>query len=222
MNSVIVSPSILNASKFKLKKQMKKLTEKGVEYFHFDVMDGKFVKNKTFNEKFLLKFKKMPIKKDVHLMIEHPELVAEKYIKNGADILTVHYEAFGNVEDCKKCLVLIRKLGAQAGLSIKPQTSFDVLKELIPYLDLILVMSVEPGEGGQPFIENTYLKISRIKQLIIQKHGLVKIEVDGGINDKNIGKVVKSGADMVVVGSFLFKAKNIQENYDLLWNGLNI
>lgn len=222
MKNFKLSPSILDAKKFSLKKRLKFLASQGVEYIHFDVMDGKFVEKKTFDYKYLKKFSKFNFKKDVHLMIENPLEVVEKYAEYGADIITVHYESFANDEDVIKCLNLIKKCGVKAGLSIKPDTNYNILQRFFPYADLVLVMSVEPGKGGQAFIGKSYLKISRIRQMIVESHASCEIEVDGGINNLNIRKVVDSGATMVVVGSYLFKAEDFEENYFELCPGKNI
>ena len=222
-NDAIISPSILGAKWWELRRKLKILKALGATYIHFDVMNGTFVPEKSFNEKKIKQVSRF-IKSvyDVHLMIDVDEDIIKKYAKSGADIITIHYEAFNNEEKLLSCLKEIRNNGCKAGISIKPITKLSVLEKFLPYIDLVLIMSVEPGKGGQKFMESTYSKIARAKQKIVESHYDIKIEVDGGINDTNAKKIIESGADILVVGSYLFKAKNIEENMAKLCSGLHI
>jgi ribulose-phosphate 3-epimerase len=222
-NKGIIAPSILNAKWWKLRKQLKILESEGAKYLHFDVMDGEFVPNKSFDDRKLRhvsRYTKMV--NDVHLMVVNPENVIGKYVLAGADIITIHYEAFNNVDYLIKCLKLIREKDCKAGISIKPKTDINVLVPLLPYVDQILIMSVEPGLGGQKFIENSYSRIARLRQKVVESHFDIKIEVDGGINDTNALKVIESGADIIVVGSYLFGAEDIRANMEKLCLGMDI
>lgn len=211
---MIISPSILSVYQTKLDESIKALENVGCELLHVDVMDNLFVPNYTFDHEFVSKLhKKTNIILDTHLMILNPEEEVEKYILAGSKYVTFHYEATRNP------LELIRKiksLGAKAGISIKPNTKVEVLDQLLPELDLILVMSVEPGFGGQSFMENSLEKIAYLKNERMKKELSFLIEVDGGINDKT-GKLCKeAGCDIIVVGSYLMNKEDVEATFKKL------
>ena len=208
MPKTLVSASLLSADPLNLKHELKLIEEAGIDWHHVDVMDGHFVKNLTFGPPLIKAIKRVSTKTlDVHLMISNPEETASQYIEAGADYLTVHIEALKNPEDFLKSL---EKKSIKVGLSLKPKTPAKVLEPFLPLLDLILVMSVEPGFGGQAFIEESYEKIRELSSMI-QKQNLEKqilISVDGGVKDENAPKLQKAGAHCLVAGSFLYKAKD--------------
>jgi len=201
---MICSPSFLSCDFTKLETEIKSINH--AKWLHFDVMDGIFVENRTYDEEMVKKIKAISHQFfDVHLMIIEPEKHMEKYINAGADLITFHLEA---TEEPLELIKKIKRSNVKAGISIKPQTSVESLDLLLPYLDLILIMSVEPGKGGQKFIEDSLTKISylsRKKQLYNYEY---LIEVDGGINLETAKRVRESGCDVIVVGSFLFNSSN--------------
>ncbi|MBQ8293504.1 MAG: ribulose-phosphate 3-epimerase [Bacilli bacterium] len=200
---MIVSPSILAADFNNLDKEMEKVNKSSCEWVHLDVMDGKFVPNTTFDDKLIKELRPISNKVfDVHLMIEEPEKYLDKYYEAGADYVTFHYEA---CSDISKVLKKVKAENKKIGISIKPGTDVQVLDEYLADLDLILVMSVEPGKGGQKFMPSS---IDKIDYLIKQKekngyHYLV--EVDGGINNETAKLVKEVGCEAVVAGTYLFK-----------------
>lgn len=203
-NNVLISPSLLSFDFSKIGQEAAELEKCGADLLHCDIMDGVFVPNLTFGMKFVADINKVcdcPL--DVHLMIVNPEKYAEQFIKAGADILTFHYEACNCTIDTLKH---IRSLGAKAGLSIKPKTPVEVLKQFLPYLDLILIMSVEPGFGGQGFIEGSLERINQAKQLIGDRE--IILQVDGGVTADNAKEIVAAGANCLVAGSAVYKAKD--------------
>jgi len=211
---MICSPSFLSCDFSKLETEIKSINH--AKWLHFDVMDGIFVENITYDEEMVKKIKAISSQFfDVHLMIIEPEKHIEEYIKAGADLITFHLEA---TEDSLELIKKIKKSNVKAGISIKPQTSVESLDHLLPYLDLILIMSVEPGKGGQKFIEDSLPKISylsRKKQLYNYNY---LIEVDGGINLETAKRVRQSGCDVIVVGSFLFNSSNRNQLIEELEN----
>jgi len=201
---MICSPSFLSSDFSKLESEIKSISN--AKWLHFDVMDGKFVDNKTYNHKILKEVSEYSNQVfDTHLMIENPEKYFIDYVNNGADIITFHLEATNNP---KKLIADIKKKNVKAGISIKPNTD---ARELIPFLselDLILIMSVEPGKGGQKFLPNALKKIAFLdKQRKLNNYEYL-IEVDGGINIKNAKAVKEVGCDIIVVGSFIFNHKD--------------
>lgn len=209
MDKIIVSPSILSADFANLERDIKKVETSGADWIHVDVMDGHFVPNITIGipvVKSLRKVTDLPL--DVHLMIENPEKYVEDFANAGADIITFHYEA---MEDATKTFKLIRKikdLGKKAGLSIKPKTSPNEILDFLSELDLLLVMTVEPGFGGQKFMQDCADKIPTIKEH--SPKNLI-IQVDGGINDQTAQICTKLGARSLVAGSFIYKSENIEQ-----------
>ena len=205
----ILAPSILSAD-FKILGEQLKLTEEaGAEYIHFDVMDGMFVPSISFGMPVLASIKGATTQTlDVHLMVTEPIRYVEEFVKAGADIVTVHYEA---CEDLQATIDKIHAAGAKVGISIKPKTPVDVL---LPYLDqaeMFLIMSVEPGFGGQAFIPESLERISELRNLLNEKGLRTDIEVDGGIYHKNVAEVLAAGANVMVSGSGVFKG-DIKDN----------
>ncbi len=188
-----------------------KLNETDVDYIHCDVMDGHFVKAKTFGAKKVAQIKAITSKPlDVHLMVKRPQNKIKKYAKAGAEIITIHYESLKNKKKIINILQNIKKEGAFAGLSFNPTTS---VLEILPYIyfcDMLLVMSVIPGKSGQEFMPETYVRLETINKFLKKQKMDVVVEVDGGVNDKNIANLIEKKVDSVVMGNFLYKAKNLK------------
>lgn len=202
----IIAPSLLAANFLELGDACAMLNESEAEWFHLDVMDGSFVPNISFGLPVIEQIRKATTKVcDVHLMIVHPEKYIEAFKKAGADILTVHYEACPNLLDT---LTQIKAHGMKAGVAINPDTDVQVLKPFITEIDLVCVMSVYPGFGGQKFIEPTYEKVKALKQIIVDAGATALIEIDGGVDSGNAGALVNAGADVLVAGTTVFKAAN--------------
>ncbi len=209
MDKIIVSPSILSADFANLERDIKKVETSGADWIHVDVMDGHFVPNITIGipvVKSLRKVTDLPL--DVHLMIENPEKYVEDFANAGADIITFHYEAMENSAKIFELIRKIKNLGKKAGLSIKPKTSPNEILDFLPELDLLLVMTVEPGFGGQKFMQDCADKIPTIKEHSPKK---LIIQVDGGINDQTAQICTKLGARSLVAGSFIYKSENIEQ-----------
>lgn len=208
MAKIIVSPSILSADFANLERDIKLVERNGADWIHVDVMDGHFVPNITIGIPVVKSIKKVTtLPLDVHLMIENPEKYIEDFTNAGADILTFHYEAVKK-ENIKPLITNIKNLGVKAGLSIKPKTQPEEILEFLPDLDLVLVMTVEPGFGGQKFMADCAEKIKVIKQHATQN---LFIQVDGGINAETGEICTKYGANSLVAGSYIYKAENIKE-----------
>ncbi len=204
-----VAPSILSVLNQDLDLIIKELEDANVQYLHLDVMDNIFVPNKTFDETLVKELKnrtKMIV--DTHLMIHNPDEAIDKYIATSSDILVFHIEAAKNP---KKIIEKIKASGLKCGISIKPNTSVDAIKDYLPYLDLVLVMSVEPGFGGQKFMEGMLDKVIVLKELREQNNYKYLIEIDGGINNITSLLAKKSGCDIIVVGTFLFNSSDIKK-----------
>ena len=207
MKQIKIAPSILSADFSKMGDEVLSLEKSGADVVHCDVMDGVFVNNITFGIKMvedLRKITKLPL--DCHLMIVHPEKYVERFAKAGADIITVHYEACK--EKLKEVLELIRSTGVKCGAVINPDTPVEKIADVIPLCDMVLVMSVFPGFGGQKFIPEALDKLRQVKAIIDACGKEIDIEIDGGVSDSNVQAVKDAGANVIVAGSAVFKAQD--------------
>lgn len=208
-----VSASLLACNKEKIIDEVQSLENNGVDFVHFDVMDGKFVNNVSFNDDTFQKIRKyssLPF--EIHLMVENPLDYLDRYNFSQEDVLIVHYESFSDEESLISCLIKIKE-HHKVGLTFKPKTDYLKVERLLKYLDYLLIMSVEPGFGGQSFLNDSLEKIAYFAKLKNQYH--YQIEVDGGINDLTAQKCIISGADILVSGSYLFK-ENMKERVKLI------
>ena len=199
-----LAPSILAADFANLQKEVEMLNASAADYIHVDVMDGVFVPNISFGipvTEAIHRHATKPL--DVHLMIVNPELYLEAFVKAGAAILTVHVEACTHLH---RTLQEIKGLGVRAGIALNPHTPIELLSEVLEEVDLVCVMSVNPGFGGQKFIEHSYAKVANLKEMILKKGCKTQIEVDGGVTDQNARRLMDAGADILVAGSFIFNA----------------
>jgi len=204
--SHLIAPSILSSDFSNLQKEVELINNSDADWFHIDVMDGVFVPNLTFGMpviKAIKKYAKKPF--DVHLMIVEPDKFIEDFAAAGADILTVHYEACPHLH---RTVQRIKSAGMKVGVALNPHTPTHLLEDIISDIDVVLIMSVNPGFGGQSFIENTYGKVKKLKELINSKNSSALIEIDGGVSSLNARKLLDSGADVLVAGSFIFKSDN--------------
>jgi ribulose-phosphate 3-epimerase len=202
--SHLVAPSVLSADFGNLQRDIEMINNSTADWFHVDIMDGVFVPNISFGFpvlKSLQKHAKKPL--DVHLMIVDPDRYVQTFKEVGADILTVHLEACTHLH---RSIQNIKNVGMKAGVALNPHTSADLLENVIADIDLVCVMSVNPGFGGQKFIENTYKKVARLKEMILQSNSKALIEIDGGVDLNNYRKLVETGADVLVAGNTVFSS----------------
>lgn len=210
MTKVKIAPSILSADFSKMGEEVRSLEESGADLIHCDVMDGVFVQNITFGIKMVEDLRKcttLPL--DCHLMIVHPEKYVERFAKVGADIITVHYEACK--DNLKEVLALIKATGKKCGAVINPDTPVEAISDIVELCDMVLVMSVFPGFGGQKFIPSALDKLRQIRAIIDASGKDVDLEIDGGVNVENVAEIKAAGANVIVAGNAVFKAENRAE-----------
>jgi ribulose-phosphate 3-epimerase len=210
----LVAPSVLSADFANLGRDVEMINNSQADWFHVDVMDGVFVPNISFGFPVLKSLQKLARKPlDVHLMIVDPDRYAQAFKDAGAHVLTVHYEACNHLH---RSVQNIRSLGMKAGVAINPHTPVTVLEDLISDIDLVCMMSVNPGFGGQKFIENTYSKVKRLKEMILERRSGALIEIDGGVDLNNYRKLVDAGADVLVAGNTVFSSDSPTDTISLL------
>jgi ribulose-phosphate 3-epimerase len=206
MKNIRIAPSVLAADFANLQRDIEMINSSEADWFHIDIMDGVFVPNISFGMPVLEAISKHATKTiDVHLMIIDPDRYIKTFAALGANVLTVHYEACTHLH---RTLQAIKAEGMKAGVALNPHTNITLLEDVIADIDLVCIMSVNPGFGGQSFIENTYDKVKQLKALIERKKATTLIEIDGGVTDKNAKQLATAGADVLVAGSFVFKSDN--------------
>ncbi|CAN5241547.1 ribulose-phosphate 3-epimerase [soil metagenome] len=209
MSTKLIAPSVLAADFANLQRDIEMINNSEADWFHIDIMDGVFVPNISFGMPVLQAISKHAKKTiDVHLMIIDPDRYIKEFASLGANVLTVHYEACNHLH---RTLQAIKAEDMKAGVALNPHTSVELLRDVINDIDLVCLMSVNPGFGGQSFIENTYQKVKALKEIITSKNAETLIEIDGGVTDKNAAQLIDAGADVLVAGSYVFKAQDPAE-----------
>lgn len=209
MKNTLIAPSVLAADFANLQRDIEMINNSEADWFHIDIMDGVFVPNISFGMPVLEAITKHTKKTvDVHLMIVDPDRYIKTFAALGANILSVHYEACPHLH---RTIQGIKAEGMKAGVVLNPHTSVDLIEDVINDIDLVCIMSVNPGFGGQSFIENTYAKVEKLKAMIVRKNASTIIEIDGGVTDKNAAQLVTAGADVLVAGNYVFRAENPTE-----------
>ena len=214
MEQKLISPSLLSANFANLERDVKMLNESSADFIHLDIMDGVFVPNISFGMpvvEAVSRHSEKPL--DVHLMIVEPERYTEQFARLGANVITIHQEATRHLH---RAVQQIKARKVKAGVSINPATPVSSLEDIIADIDLVLVMSVNPGFGGQAFIDNTYKKLARLREMIELSGSKALIEVDGGVNDRNAAALFDAGADILVAGNYVFKSPDPKAAIDLL------
>ena len=206
MKNTLIAPSVLSADFANLQRDIEMINNSDADWFHVDIMDGVFVPNISFGMPVLEAISRHAKKTvDVHLMIVNPDQYIKTFAELGANNLTVHFEACTHLH---RTLQAIKAEGMKAGVAINPHTNVSLLEDIINDIDLVCIMSVNPGFGGQSFIENTYNKVKSLKEIITRNNASTLIEIDGGVSDKNAAKLVEAGADVLVAGNYVFKSDN--------------